>query len=442
MQIKIDRGVPQGLAPANNNRMAKRVLRKPVHTHQVRSRPWQIQPFCIAPVLPGETLKNLRMQSRVVSDPIKNPLIGWWKEYYYFYVPLRATLKAQGDHETRTTVEDMLMDVSAPLSDDSAVGAWAYHANGTDWVTPCLNVVVDQFFRDEGEAVSGNHFDFGDGIPLASKGGNSFLDSYYPNSEMPAPDTVDVDVGGNDDFDIAELQSKFETWQLLRSQTMMKMDFEDWLETYGIQQQQRNDPLKAELIRTFRDWSYPTNTVNPADVVDSEDTVIVPAGAPSSALSWSIAGRADKDRFFREPGFIIGVTIARPKVYMSNQTSNASCLLQGVLDWMPALLKDEVYTSIKRIAQGEGPLSATEFAATDYWLDVRDLFSYGDQFVNFALTETDAGLVALPDAAGHSESRFVSSADTNALFVSESSNLVREDGITTLGILGTQVDHT
>ena len=67
----------------------KRVMRNPAHPWQLRTRPYQIQPCMISPVLPGETLKNLVGMSRVVTKPIANPLIGWWCEYYVFYVRLR-----------------------------------------------------------------------------------------------------------------------------------------------------------------------------------------------------------------------------------------------------------------------------------------------------------------------------------------------------------------
>ena len=63
-----------------------RKLRRPEHPFILRHKPWQIQPFLIAPVIPGETMSNLLMQARVVTDPINNPLIGWHIEYYYFYV--------------------------------------------------------------------------------------------------------------------------------------------------------------------------------------------------------------------------------------------------------------------------------------------------------------------------------------------------------------------
>lgn len=37
--------------------------RRPSHPFIIRHRPWQIQPILCAPVLPGETLKNVLWQA-------------------------------------------------------------------------------------------------------------------------------------------------------------------------------------------------------------------------------------------------------------------------------------------------------------------------------------------------------------------------------------------
>ena len=60
--------------------IARRVPRSPKHPFQLRTRPFQIQPFMISPVLPGETLKNLVLQSRVVSKPLVHPSYRDWEE--------------------------------------------------------------------------------------------------------------------------------------------------------------------------------------------------------------------------------------------------------------------------------------------------------------------------------------------------------------------------
>ena len=80
-----------------------RKLRHPKHTFNLKVKPWAIQPFMIAPVLPGETMKNLLMQSRVISDPLKSPIVGWWLDYAFFYVKHR-------DLDTRDFWTDMMLN--------------------------------------------------------------------------------------------------------------------------------------------------------------------------------------------------------------------------------------------------------------------------------------------------------------------------------------------
>ena len=52
------------------------------------------------------------------------------------------------------------------------------------------------------------------------------------------------------------------------------------------------------------EWAYPANTVDPA------------TGLPTGSASFAVNIRADKDRFFNEPGFIFGVTMVRPKIFL------------------------------------------------------------------------------------------------------------------------------
>jgi hypothetical protein len=142
-QVSISQAVPQ----------VSRKLRKPVHHFQLRQRPWTIQPSFLAPVLPGETLKNLLLQVRAISDPIKNPLIGWWAEHYVFYVKHRDLLR-------RDDLETMMLDPSwTPATAAggtlvSAANVDRYHFGGhIDWTKLCLERIVKEYFRDDGEAL-------------------------------------------------------------------------------------------------------------------------------------------------------------------------------------------------------------------------------------------------------------------------------------------------
>ena len=133
-----------------------------------------------------------------------------------------------------------------------------------------------------------------------------------------------------------------------------------------------------------------------------------------------------------------GVTVTRPKVYLANQRGNGAELLDTIYSWLPALMNDDPNTSLKLVPDSSYPILNTTDAG-GVWVDVKDLFLYGDQFINFALSDTEAGLVALPTAGLNK--RYVASADADALFTSASpANQVREDGIVTLNIAGRQVD--
>jgi len=412
----------------------KRRMRRPQHTFQLRHRPFQIQPFMIAPVLPGETMKNMLMQARVVTDPIRNPLIGWWMEYYWFYVRLR-------DLEERDTMESMILDLDAVTTgiDDAVAKNTHYHNAGKNYVNMCLKRVTDEYFRDEGEAVTIATLN---DLPLAQFTGNSWIDSFTPDDEVET-NTINTDGA---DIPASEFEAQYNTWMVLRQQRLTEMDFEDYLASHGVR---RNlaEKNKPELIRFVREWSYPSNTVNPSPVLDAEDEVVTPAGAPTSAVSWSIAERGDKDRFFAEPGFIFGVTVARPKIYLSGQREAAVHLLDNTFMWLPAMLRDNPETSLRKVAQATGPLGGN-ITTDDYWVDMRDLFLYGDQYINFGLTATDANFLDLPLETGAALSRYPAAADIQALFVdttadgADSKNKIRQDGVCNLHILGTQSDVT
>ena len=187
----------------------------------------------------------------------------------------------------------------------------------------------------------------------------------------------------------------------------------------------RQDIHQPELIRYVKEWTYPTNTIDPL------------TGTPSSAISWSIQERGDKDRFCREPGFIFGVTVSRPKIYMSNMRGAAVELMSSAQRWLPAIMRDDPYTSLVKQAAASGPLQANTDA---YWVDLKDLFLYGDQFVNFALTETNAGMVALPTAG--LDKRYVTEAMIDGLFVTAGADMVKQDGVVRLSILGSLTDTT
>lgn len=416
----------------------QRVMRRPQHTFQLRFRPFTIQPFMIAPVLPGETLKHGMLQARTVSDPIKNPLVGWWNEHWFFYVKLR-------DLYDRDKVTAMLMNPEEDMTSlDSATNLDNYHENtssGTDidWVKLCLERIVDEYFRMEGESstTSGTTITSvaGNTVPVCQLNSGGFIDSFINDADYITPadeELLDISAGtaggGDDKLMVSEVQNAMQRWQLMRDSGLTKQTFEEYCASYyGDETPTAVEEHKPELLRYVRDWTYPTNTIDPTN------------GTPRSAVSFVTQETIEKGRFFKEPGFIVGVTTCRPKVYLKGLSSNAVMLMKSAQSWLPPSLMHDPYASMTKVAAGDAPVTNNTDA---YWVDIKDILVHGDQFINFALSATDANLFNAPAASGTQVSkRYPVTADIDALFVAASpANQIRSDGITTLQIAGRQTD--
>lgn len=406
--------------------------RRPQHTFQLETRPFVLQPFCIAPVLPGETMKLGLLQSRVVTDPIKNQLIGWWKDYYFFYVKHR-------DLAERDEFESMMLDPAWTMANvdrtTDFVANYTY-ATATNPVLPWLEKaqrrITEEYFREEGETWNGagTTLDSQPLMPLGTKRG--IYHSAQEEADVTWPD-VQISTAGDNAFTLGELDDAQRQYMRLRQEGALQMSYEDFLATYSnVRVAEVEEPHVPELLRYTSQWQYPVSAIDPND------------GSAASAVRWQISERLDKDRRFSEPGFIVGITAAYPKVYFRNQRGAAVHLLDRLQDWLPGVLSDDPNSSYKLIPDLH-PFISDDYATTGvtdangWWVDVKDLYLYGDQFLNFALTETDSNIVDLPTA--DLNKRYVSSADVDAFFAAASpANKIREDGIVTFDIMGTLLD--
>lgn len=345
----------------------RRRTRSPQHDFHLRQEAFCIQPFMYHPVRAGETLKSLMWQSRAVTDPIANPLIGWHLEYYYFYVQLQDCV-APGTEDTALAplwdpywtagFDDVgsFGPVQARLTNYSEAGT----DFGADLTYKAYTRVVQEFFRDEGETWNSSHKMNGS-LALARRNRKNA----YESLGIKKAD-FDVAIDPTNDVMVSEILDAMQQYAMNLQASVGVVDtFEDYLAS---QDQGRFSDVKRayrpELIRFTRDWSYPVNTVDPT------------TGTPSSAVSWAISGRGDKDRYFREPGFIVGVSVARPKTLHKFKSDAVAAALAYGTGWLPKQSHDNPNAGIywSGNARPEG--------------DSRDLFEYGDQFVNFDLAGT------------------------------------------------------
>lgn len=410
----------------------KRTQRSPQHPFSLKTRPFQIQPFLISPVLPGETLVNLVHQSRTVTKPIKDPLLGWWTEHYYFYVRLRDIEYHLGD----AFVDEMVTNPSTydPAALRAAAAAKFYHpGSSTPWIKYAMETIVEYYFRDEGEDWDAATLD---GLPLAQIAQRNWFDSLTLDDEKRAARELDLDLNADGDITAREVSEGMEIWAAQRDAGLETLDYADWIKTFGVAVSEENTvstaEYKPELLRYNRQWQYPVNTVDPA------------TGAPSSAVSWLTAFAADKNRMFREPGFIIGLQVTKPKVYLRDPKGSFTAYMERLENWLPALSHSSYEKGFVNFAHAAGPLPNKFKTDADvnqgYWLDFRDLLLYGDQFINYDYSAAPSALSVLTEDGAR---RYADTSQIDGLFKAVApANVIDTDGLTTLRIMGRQKDRT
>lgn len=413
----------------------ERRARRPNHRFNVVTKPYQIQPIAIAPVLPGETMQHALLQAQVWSDPLaanavgagglnvgfmKN--IGWWNEYFGFYVPHSALVGWDTDAQIGHEMGDMMIsDASLAGFQDADGNAWTYcYPGAVDFVLECTKACVGAFFRDEGEAWDSNTID---SVPIAKIYGAGMsdwsdkltLDANYADRSVAVPG------------DVGQLEDSMMQWFALRDAGLVTMDYDDWLRTYGtsdaLEYNAPDSPRfhRPELAFHFREFQYPTNTVDMA------------TGIPTTAVGWRVASQARKRLHFTRPGWIVVFNCVRPKVYLGTQQGALAGAMQTRMSWLPAVLNHRLDVGHMSFVDTVGPLA--NVMTSKYWIDLRDLLTYGDQFVNYATPASGvAGVpfVALPAVNG--QRRYASATQIMALFADTTYGRIRQDGVLSLSI--------
>ena len=308
-----------------------------------------------------------------------------------------------------------------------ANNTWQYQPKGgIDYTARCLKAVMEHYFRDEGEAW--DKYKTASGVPMVQIKDTMWMDTLTDKDLMPQGPNISTATTAGD------LDRLMDAFEQLRSLGIANMTYEDFLRSYGISVPSK-DEQKPELVARFSDFQYPSNTVNPTN------------GAPTSAVSWVFKNGSRDPKFFKEPGFILGVSVTRPKVYFSGLAGSMASFMSRAWDWMPGYLAHMPETSLKYFAGDTGPLGDRTTVPDAYWADMRDLLLYGDQFHNVSafnvVPATDGAnhLLALPTGDTFN-SKNPTEAMVKALFVTAGFENVKQDGYVSLSIKGSQRDHT
>jgi hypothetical protein len=350
-----------------------RVTRSPRHFYQTQQLAFALQPFCIAPVLPGETLTNFFNEARLLSDPIRNGMLGWKFHQFLFYVKASDLL---GD-----AIRDMFADplnVDLAASQGIAVNDQTYYTakGGVPYLELALKKITETYFRDEGEPwniATCNPNVGGKPLPLAQIKEGFWMDSLTDKDLVPEQAEVD---GAADTGDLERLLGAFEQLKLMG---LANMDYEDYLRAHGISVDSVAEPGKPELVASWSEFMYPSNTVNPTD------------GTATGALSTVVKKGETSRKFFKEPGFIVGIQVARPKVYFNGLAGNLAAHMSRSWDWLPSWLHDNPLGSLKKFEPGTGPLGDRTTDTDGYFVDMADLLMHGDQLLSRGTNASGAG---------------------------------------------------
>lgn len=330
-----------------------------------RMKPFGLYPIMAHPVLPGETMKSFNLKWRTLSMPLKHPLGGSWLETWLVYVKLTDL-----DRELGNMFIDDSYSATAWQAGSSR-SAYFTAAGQIDWVRLATHKVHDSYFMDDEETLRTI-----DGVRMTKLSNNS----WYQNAIFKPAD--DAPSGADIGADYAELQA----WQMMQMMSMTEVTYASYLEQYGVQSIRQAEG-KPEILRYARSWTLPTNTVEPS------------TGRPSTAWVWSDEVKADKDKRFTEPGIILCLASVRPKMYQANLRYSMIGELWGFSDWFPAYTLEDPTAGIKTISSASPVFNSgfrSDAGDVDINVDMRDLLSHGEQFVNYYGTEP----YEIPMAAG------------------------------------------
>lgn len=434
------------IVQSNAAKRQMRRHRRPQEPFNVRSRPFEITPFMIHPVLPNESLDNLLFQADAYSDPIVNRNLGWHANYQFYYIPLMALTNV--DYSSGNILDNyiatMMLTAGAAGSiltssglTTAAASVPLYQFKGAmPWLEEAMLLIVNRFYRDEGDRHSTYTNAIGSGMeyPLAYVNQRSWLHSLKEESAG----TDDAELPGVDEIEELDILSGYSThqtqWEIMRDSGQEDLSYDDYLKAQGVRlgraDRTSNDlspvekVVEPELIRFIRKWVKPISTFDPAD------------GSAATGLRWNCVERADKTRYFKEPGFIVGVACSTPKIYLGNQKGSIVGLLTQAEHWLPKVLQGFGYTSVTEVLDSvtDGPLINQD---EDYWFDIGDLFNYGGAgFYNHALGLAQH-IVSLPTGNPLGK-RFLTEADIKGLFVDSTNDQhIYQDGTVHLDILTT-----
>jgi len=427
---------PRVLAPAvqvPGSRSESRVGRRPETHFDLIVKPFQIQPMCLFPVLPGETLMTCNIMLQGWTDPLKAVLKNniWHGEFYLYYVKFRD-LPGWEDavDDLGKDLIDMFETGEALTTHQVAGGtAWSYCApGGVDYVKRALERVVECYWREEGQTWDGTASSLlVDSVPIAKLWGAGRRDVHdrltLATAYQDRRASADWDSSGTLTMD--DLEMAYREWVGQKDGTELDMDYEDWARAAGGKVVARNDEREdlhvPEEIAGVREYGYVNNTVEPS------------TGVPAVAAGFRWKKGQRKMIRFNEWGWLLGVVCFRPKMLLLNQQGLYAGMMQSRDNFFPPNMDPRSWSPHILIDDATGPLKATLDAGNvDYYVNLRDLMKYGEQFVNYAPAQASSAFATIPNSSG--ERFYPTASDAMSVFSDTTNGRVRVSGVINCGI--------
>lgn len=387
--------------------------------------PFGLYPLWATPVLPGETLNMAEMKYRLISMPVKHPLAGAWFETWTVFVSLT-------DMDDNFATMFISEDVSpTPYLAAADQPRYFTKQGQVQYLKLAMDRIVQTYFRDEEEPLWNTRTI--DGVHMAGRPNWDWAQNlmFQPAGMDPAllPSAMPED-------------GTLTPLEIMKMAGMSEITYEKYLMQYGVAQKEAVKQARLpEILRYTRDWTTPTNTIEPSN------------GRPSSAWAWSGTIKAEKPKRFDEPGFVVTIGCVRPKMFDPTLRGSMIGELWGFADFFPVYNLADPAAGIKGLDSSHKVLHLP--AGTDPIIyDHRDLLAHGEAFVNNWTGPYDLPSITTRTLADGTEypdmrSKYPSVANIQSLFVESdeaqpqsSRMLLYYEGIASAEITGHVVDTT
>ena len=311
-----------------------RKLRTPRYPVVTTGRFGKAVPVAKALVEAGSTLRKLSFRNRFQSMPIKYPLTGGYLDVEFYYVPMSAAWDEWIDFVLGETVTFPTLAAAQPNFFTSA-------ANSSKLYGLCYEAVINKFHRTSEDD------------PYTYDGSWASLPRVDMTAEFSASAdhrTIDETVNIADGLTVREIDDARAKLRYRNRMDFATGHYADWLKEQGVAAHAvlGADPERIGRVSKF---VMPSKSIDPS------------TGGTTQSYFRDIELTLDKDRYFAEAGYIVGILSMRPKIMPYGSSSLEDAWREPI--WFPHKGQPKEY---REQPAGVGGIDGTQSMFTDDFL--------------------------------------------------------------------------